>query len=927
MPISWNEIRNRAYAFVNEWKNEIDENAEAKSFWDEFFQVFGVSRRRVATFEKRVHKSSGKYGFIDLLWKGTLLIEHKSRGKDLDRAHSQATDYFPGLKDEELPRYIIVCDFANFRMYDLEQDGEIIAQFTIDELPDNLELFGFIAGYQKTTVVAEDPVNIEAAEKMAKLHDKLKKEGYEGHDLEVMLVRLVFCLFSEDTGVFERSLFRDLLINYTREDGSDLGMVLAQLFQTLNQPEDKRQKTLPQHFADFAYINGKLFEEQLPISSFNSEMRQSLLDATTLNWSYISPAMFGSLFQGVMDTELRRNLGAHYTEEANILKVVKPLFLDGLWEEFKKCKKNRKKLIEFHNKLASLIFFDPACGCGNFLVITYRELRHLELEVLKALFPKDITGQRQTVISIKELVKVNVDQFYGIEIEEFPSQIAQTALWLTDHQMNLLVSEAFGLYFVRLPLTTAPHIFYGNALEVSWENFVDPTELNYILGNPPFGGSKYQSKEQRSEVKSVASGIKRSGILDYVTAWYLIASKFIQDTKIEVGFVSTNSITQGEQVDVLWSELINRRGVYINFCHRTFQWTSEARGKAAVHCVIIGFSQFSRKKKFIYDYETPKSEPRKISAQNINPYLVDGPSVTLPNRSKPICDIPSLGIGNKPIDGGNYLFLPHEKEYFLIKEPHAEKYFRRWVGAQEFLNSNERWCLWLGDCPPNDLRKMPEALKRVDLVKKYREASKSAPTRKLAKTPTRFHVENMPKGNFLVIPGVSSERREYIPIGFMPPDVIASNLVNITGSASLYHFGVLSSSMHMAWMRYVAGRLKSDYRYSIGIVYNNFPWPEKPTEKQTEPVEKSAQSVIDVREKYPDSTLSDLYDPLTMPQDLRKAHQRLDKAVDKCYRPQAFTTELNRVEYLFSLYEKITAPIQAMATKKASKRKKKARCR
>jgi len=725
MPISWNEIRSRAYAFVNEWKDDTDEHAEAKTFWDELFHVFGVSRRRVASFEKKVRKAGGECGFIDLLWKGTLLIEHKSRGKSLDRAHEQAIDYFPGLKEVELPRYIIVCDFANFRMYDQEQEGNIIADFTIEELPNKLEHFGFIAGYQKTEVISEDPVNIKAAEKMARLHDWLKEAGYEGHNLEVMLVRLVFCLFAEDTGVFERNLFRDLLINNTREDGSDLGMTLAQLFQTLNKADHKRQKTLPHHFAEFAYINGKLFEEQLPISSFDSKMRQSLLDATSLNWSYISPAIFGSLFQGVMDEKIRRNLGAHYTSEANILKLVGLLFLDQLWNEFKKCKKNKQKLRQFHDKLASLKFLDPACGCGNFLVITYRELRLLELEVLKALFPKDIVGQRQTVISINELVRVNVDQFYGIELEEFPAQIAQTALWLTDHQMNLRVSEVFGLYFVRLPLRTAPNIVNGNALRIPWEEVIEPGELSYILGNPPFGGSKYQTSEQRAEIHGVARGLKRSGILDYVTAWYLVASNFIQETEIEVGFVSTNSITQGEQVDVLWPELLNKRNIFINFCHRTFQWTSEAKGKAAVHCVIVGFSKVNRKKKVIYDYETPKSEPRKISAHNINPYLVDGPLVTLPNRRHALCNVPSLGIGNKPIDGGHYLFTPTEKEAFLAKEPKAKKYFHRWVGAEEFLNGKERWCLWLGDCPPQELRKMPECLKRIDRVKSYRLTSKS----------------------------------------------------------------------------------------------------------------------------------------------------------------------------------------------------------
>ncbi len=641
------------------------------------------------------------------------------------------------------------------------------------------------------------------------------------------------------------------------------------------------------------------------MAAFDSEMREALLNATMLNWSYISPAIFGSLFQGVMDDDIRRNLGAHYTSETNILKLVKPLFLDDLRAEFKKCKNNKKALQRFHEKLASLNFFDPACGCGNFLVITYRELRLLELELLLKLYPADKLGMRQSVFDIKSLIRVNVDQFFGIELEEFPAQIAQVALWLTDHQMNIRVSEAFGLYFVRFPLTTAPHISNVNALTTPWDEIIDPTNLDYLLGNPPFAGSKFQSDDQKAEIRKLADGIHGSGVLDYVTAWYLLASEYIQSSDIDVGFVSTNSITQGEQVGVLWPELIDKRNIVINFAHRTFQWTSEARGKAAVHCVIIGFSLKNRKNKVVFDYETPQSEPIKTSAKNINPYLVDGPSIVLRNRTRPLCDVPTLGIGNKPIDGGYYLFTPDEKAAFIEKEPDSEKFFRRWIGAQEFLNGIERWCLWLGDCPPNELRKMPESMDRVKKVREYRLDSKSAPTRKIAETPARFHVENMPEGNYLVIPGVSSERREYIPIGFMPSEVIASNLVNITDSATLFHFGILSSAMHMSWMRYTAGRLKSDYRYSIGIVYNNYPWPNRTTIKQKSDIEMSVQMVLDARDVFPGSTLSDLYDPISMPPILRRAHQKLDRAVDKCYRSQPFTTELNRVSYLFNLYEKL----------------------
>ncbi len=899
MPLSWNEIRNNAFNFVKEWQKESNEQAEAKSFWDAFFEVFGISRRRVATFEQHVKKIDGKDGFIDLIWKGTLLIEHKSRGKNLDRAHLQAINYFPGLKEKELPQYILVSDFERFRLYDLDQHGDIIAEFHISDLPKQIKLFAFMAGYTVTPIKPEDPVNIKAAEKMGRLHDELKAIGYTGRDLEIYLVRLIFCLFAEDTGIFERNLFRDFIQLHTNEDGSDLAGQLNHLFQILDTPQDKRLANLAEHLTAFEYINGKLFADALKIANFDANMRAMLLDACNLDWGSISPAIFGSLFQSVMDATERRNIGAHYTSEANILKLIKPLFLDDLQAEFQRIKKSKKRLLEFHQKLSDLTFLDPACGCGNFLVITYRELRRLELEILKILYPDG-----QGFLDVGMLIRINVDQFYGIEIEEFPGQIAQVAMWLVDHQMNLRVSEAFGMYFARLPLEKSATIIHGNALSIPWETVVAKEQLSYILGNPPFVGSKYQSTLQRAEIATISDGIKGSGILDYVTGWYFLASKFIQGTDIEVAFVSTNSISQGEQVGVLWKELFNR-GVIINFAHRTFQWNSEARGKAAVHCVIIGFSLYERNNKKIYEYDNVRSDPHELKTLNINAYLVDGPSVTLENRRKPLCDVPAVGIGNKPIDGGFYLFTPEEKEIFLKIEPKASPFFRQWVGAREFINDIERWCLWLGDCSPATLKSMPACLERVKWVQAYRLQSNSKPTQKLATTPTRFHVENMPEGNYLLIPGVSSEKRRYIPFGFMPPDVLASNLVNISGNATFYHFGVLSSTMHMAWMRYTAGRLKSDYRYSIGLVYNNFPWPTEASDKQLMEVKKSTQTVLNTRKNFPGSTLADLYDPLTMPLELTKAHEKLDKAVDKCYRPQPFTNELNRMQFLFSLYEEL----------------------
>ena len=901
MPLSWNEIRNRAFAFAAEWKDETSEHAEAKSFWDDFFNVFGISRRRVASFEQHVKKGDGKAGFIDLLWKGTLLIEHKSKGKDLDRAHHQATDYFSGLTDKELPKFILVSDFERFRLYDYDRGGEIVAEFQLADLPANIKHFAFMAGYTATEVRPEDPVNIKAAEKMGRLHDELKAIGYTGHDLERYLVRLLFCLFAEDTGIFEKNLFRDLIQLHTAEDGSDLADRLNHLFQVLNTPHEQRLATLPEHLAAFEYINGDLFAESLPVAGFNADMRNMLLDACELDWAGISPAIFGSLFQSVMDAEERRNLGAHYTSEANILKLINPLFLEDLQGEFARVKKSKKKLTEFHAKLSRLTFLDPACGCGNFLVITYRELRLLELEVLKVLYPGG-----QGVVDVGMLIRVNVDQFYGIEYEEFPAQIAQVAMWLVDHQINLKVSEAFGMYFARIPLQSSANIVHGNALEIPWESVVEQERLSYILGNPPFIGSKYQQPEQRAEIAAISGKIKGCGILDYVTGWYFLAAQYIQGTQIECAFVSTNSIAQGEQVGVLWKKLAVEN-ISINFAHRTFQWNSEARGKAAVHCVIIGFAAFSRKEKRIYEYDDIRSEPHEIKAANINAYLVDGPLVVLENQRNPLCDAPKVGIGNQPIDGGHYLFTPEEKAAFLAIEPKAAPFFRQWIGAREFLNGIERWCLWLGDCSPAELKQMPACIERIKKVQALRMESKRKSTLKLATTPTRFCVENMPAGNYLLIPGVSSERRKYIPFGFISPEIMASNLVNISQSAEPYHFGILSSTMHMAWMRYTAGRLKSDYRYSIGLVYNNFPWPINATDKQKAKVEQAAQAVLAARAQFPDSTLADLYDPLTMPAQLTKAHAALDKAVDTCYRSQPFTNELNRMQFLFALYEELTA--------------------
>ena len=905
MPLSLSELKDRAIRFAQEWQTATDERADAQAFWIDFFHVFDIKRRRVASFEVPIKKADGRQGFIDLLWKGTLLVEHKSRGRDLDRAGQQARDYFPGLKDHELPKYILVSDFARFRLYDLDEGTE--HEFGLAELHQHLHLFAFLTGYQKRAYRPEDPANIRAAELMGELHDALLAGGYHGHKLEVLLVRILFCLFAEDTAIFEKNAFQEFLETQTRPDGTDVGTRLAEWFSILDQPPAARQRHLAPVLAQLPYVNGALFTEFFPFPSFDAALREQLIRCTYFDWSRISPAIFGSLFQSVTDPVKRRNLGAHYTSEANILKVIQGLFLDELRQELAAAGQSRPRLDALHRRLEQLRFLDPSCGCGNFLVVTYRELRLLEQEILERLF----AGQRASgqTVDLALYARVQVDQAYGIEVEEFPARIAEVAMWLMDHQLNLRLSEAFGNLYLRLPLTRTAKIVHGNALTTDWETVCPKQELSYILGNPPFVGAKVMDNQQRIEMAAVFKGVPSYGLLDYVSAWYMKAAQYVKGTAVKVAFVSTNSITQGEQVGVLWSELLARQKMIIQFAHRTFKWSNEARGNAGVHCVIIGFGEQNPTQKIIFDYPTPQSVPHAVLAKHINAYLVDAPDVFLSNRSQPISPVPKIGIGNKPIDGGHYLFTPEEKEVFVAKEPQAAKWFRRWLGADEFINNVERWCLWLGDCPPSELRQMPEALKRVEAVRASRLASKSAPTQKLAATPTRFHVEFIPTESFMVIPEVSSERRMYIPMGFLAPENLASNKLRLIPAATSYLFGVLTSAMHMAWMRLVAGRLESRYSYSVGIVYNNFPFPPAPSPKQTAAVEAAAQAVLAARAGFPTESLATLYDPLTMPPALVRAHAALDRAVDQCYRPTAFATELARLEFLFAAYRTLQAPL------------------
>ncbi|PYV35849.1 MAG: SAM-dependent methyltransferase [Acidobacteria bacterium] len=925
MPLSWNEIRYRAIAFSKEWTGVKREQAEKQTFWNEFFNVFGLRRRVVASFEEPVKNISGDHSYIDLFWPGIVLVEHKSFGKDLGKAESQAFHYIQDLAREgrtnEIPRYVIVSDFARIALHDLEPEQQrnlplfqnrpvATIEFPLADLHKWIHAFAFIAGYKQHKFEEQDPINIRAVEIMGRLHDTLEAGGYSGHQLERFLVRILFCLFAEDTGIFEPESFKLYLVNRTAGDGSDLGMHLAGLFDVLNTPLEKRQKNLDETLAAFPWVNGELFAENLRLADFNRDMRNALLACAEFDWSRISPAIFGSLFQAVMEAKERRQIGGHYTSERDILKVIRSLFLDDLHAEFERAKNSKPELRRFHEKIAGLRFLDPACGCGNFLVITYRELRLLEIEILKALFPGD-----QPNLNIQNLSLVDVDAFYGIEISEWPVRIAEVAMWLMDHQMNIQLSQAFGQYFVRLPLKKSPTIVCGNALRLDWRKILLPELCSYVLGNPPFGGKQFADAEHNADMEIIWGKVKGGGVLDYVTGWYFKAGDYVQNTRIEVGFVSTNSITQGEQVGILWNELFKRYHLRIHFAHRTFAWVSEARGKAHVHVVIIGFGAFEASGKRIYDYDSESGKVTVSPAKNISPYLIEGGDIIVVPRSSPVSKAPEIIFGNMPNDGGQLILTDKEKTALLENDPAAKKFIRPFLGAEEFIHGRYRWCLWLKDASPAELRALPEVMERVQGVRKHREASPRETTRELAKTPTLFGEIRQPENDYLLIPSVSSETRRYIPIGFMPKTVIGSNLVLFVPDATLYHFGVLSSLMHMAWMKQICGRLESRYRYSNRLVYNNYPWPEAPSVKQRSAVEAGAQAVLDGRKEFPAATLADLYDPLAMPPALVKAHADLDRAVDLCYRPQPFQNDRQRVEHLFALYEQLTTPLIPPAKK------------
>lgn len=896
--LSWNEIESRALKFSKRWREEEDEAAEAKSFLNEFFAVFGVDRKRVATFEQKVPMGNGRNGYIDLMWKGVILIEMKSRGKSLDRAYKQAKDYAFNLEDEELPELIMVCDFENIRLYNLNTSQRW--EFKTKDLHKRVKLFSILAGYKVKREETENiEVNIKASEKMAKLHDKLKEHGYEGKNLEVYLVRLLFCLFADDTGIFEKNLFYDYILN-SKEDGSDLSSRIARLFEVLDMPPEERNKRnlLSEELKKFRYINGKLFRKVLPFADFDSSMRKLLLECSQFDWGYISPAIFGAMFQGVMNQRERRELGAHYTSEENILKVIRPLFLDKLYEEFEKCKTNKKSLEQFHNKLAKLQFLDPACGCGNFLIITYRELRKLELEVLKMLF-----DQQQLIIDINLYCKVTVEQFYGIEYEEFACQIAQVGMWLIDHQMNIKVAEHFGLYYVRLPLKQSATIVHGNAIEINWNEVVTKNNLNYIIGNPPFVGARLMNAEQKKDMDNLFKKEKGINNLDYVSAWYKKAAEYINLSNIKCAFVSTNSIVQGEQVPILWNNLINKHNIHIDFAYKTFVWNNEAKGNAKVHCVIIGFSTgFTCDNKYIYNGKD------KIKVENINGYLIDAPNIFISSRTKPLCNIPDMCFGNMANDDGNLILTKEEKDLLIEKYPQSKEFIKLFIGATEYINRKERYCIWLNKVSPKEYRNITEIMDRINKVREFRLNSKRSATKKLADYPMLFGEIRQGDGTYILIPRHSSQKRKYIPIGFMPERIIASDAVMIIPNANLYHFGILTSSMHMSWVKCIAGRIKSDYRYSAKVVYNNFPWPNS-DDKHKKLIIKYAHEVIEARKIYKGTSLAELYDPLSMPPELVKAHRKLDSAVESAY-GKHFGTDEERAAFLMKMYGELVNEIK-----------------
>lgn len=925
--LSWDVIKARATVFAADWHGPRDEKRDTQTFYNEFFRIFGVDRKRLATYEMRVELLAKKFGFIDLFWPGVLLVEQKSSKLDLDKAGSQALTYIDALPDSSQPRYLLTCDFHNWRLRDLERNTD--TRFTLDQLPQHIEAFAFMLG-RRQDFGSQPAVNIAAAELMGTLHTKLEKSGYTGHDLEKLLVRLLFCMFADDTGIFEpRDIFLQYLAFDTKEDGSDLGERLNKIFDVLDTPPERRSKLLRDELRQFPHVNGALFAGAIRAADFDKEMREALLDACRFDWSKVSPAIFGSLFQSVMQKADRRKAGAHYTSETNILKVIEPLFLDDLNAELTRLKARttgrRAGLQEFVRKLRRLNFFDPACGCGNFLVVAYRQIRQLELAALRELYADEavLTGFDGAMLS-----QVNVDQFHGIEIGEFPARIAEVSMWMADHLANNAFDAVFGTTLPRIPLKQSANIRHGDALEVDWADVLPPEKCSYVMGNPPFIGAKFQTDAQRAQVRRIAALPGSGGTLDYVCAWFLKAVAYLGRSKARIGFVATNSISQGEQVAQLWP-LIFRAGWEIAFAHRTFVWDSEARGKAHVHVVIVGLAHGDAQptEKRLFSYPEAKAPVVETRHGALTAYLFEARTLAtrhlvVSSAANSASGAKPMVIGSKPIDGGNYIFTPSQRAMLIDIEPAGAAFLRPFVGAEEFISGSERWILALQDASPVALQQLPEVRRRIAAVRDLRLASKSGPTIHLATTPMHYHINLLPDRPFLLVPRVSSERRDYVPIGWLQPPTIPSDATLVVLDATPYDFAVLTSRVHMAWLGHIGGRLKSDYRYSIGLVYNTFPWPTA-SDAQRAKIASLAEAVLTARANHPTANLAQLYDPLTMPADLRAAHSALDRAVDRLYRADPFASDRDRVEHLFTRYAELADPLGtagAKANRKVAKR-------
>lgn len=917
------EQKRAAKAFAKKWEGRGYEKGESQPFWLMLLQdVFGIKDPDdFIHFENPIKRDNTNFidGYID---KTHVLIEQKSIGVDLRKGvrqsdgsilspYQQAKRYAIELGYDKRARWIVLCNFKEFHIYDMNKmtgEPEVVL---LSELEKDFYRLLFLVKEENVNIKKQTEVSLQAGELVGLLYDALLKQYQNPNDeeilkdLNILCVRLVFCFYAEDSGLFgKHNMFHDYLAKFQR---AGFRNALARLFTVLDQKPEDRDPYLDDDLAAFPYVNGGLFEKENVIIPFiNNEIIDIILNKASadFDWSMISPTIFGAVFESTLNPESRRAGGMHYTSIENIHKVIDPLFLDALHEEFEqinaiKIVHNRERALSaFQKKLASLKFLDPAAGSGNFLTQTYLSLRRLENKVIDSL-----SRNQMFIGKIVNPIQVSISQFYGIEINDFAVTVARTALWIAESQMMRETEDIIHGDLIFLPLTSSANIVEGNALRMDWNEVIPNTELNYIMGNPPFVGARLMNKTQSADVGLVFGNLKGSGNLDYVSCWYQKSAEYINNTRIECAFVSTNSITQGEQVAILWEQLIERLGVVINFAWKTFVWNSETSQKANVHVVIIGFSN------------NPSSKPKQIfitdtnykNVNNINGYLLDAPNIYIYNRSNPISlKVPLARSGNKPIDNGNYLFEESEYKAFILKEPLSKRFFRKWIGAYEFINRKVRYCLWLGECPPDILRKMPYAMERVEAVKQFRLQSKSEGTRKLAMTPTRFHVETFPSSDFLVLPLTSSERRKYVPIGFLTPEYLASNLVLVVENAKLSDFGIITSNVFMAWMRTVCGRLKSDYRITKDNVYNNFPWP-KPTEGQRTKIEDTGQAILDARNLYPEASLADLYDDLSMPIELRTAHQDNDRAVMEAYGFNWRTmTESECVAELMKMYQKIS---------------------